>query len=69
MLTILIVAVLLAKFTGIITDPYPSFVFAAVWLAMCNSFLNSLLYLILFRGVRKKTAALFRKLFQVCDVC
>ena len=69
MLTIPIVAILLTRFTGVITDPYPSFVFAAVWLAMCNSFLNSLLYLILFRGVREKAASLFKELFQVCDVC
>ena len=69
MLTIPIVAILLTRFTGVTTDPYPSFVFAAVWLAMCNSFLNSLLYLILFRGVREKAASLFKELFQVCDVC
>ena len=62
MLTVPIVVLLLMRFTGVITNPPQSYIFAAVWLAMCNSFVNSLLYLILFRGVRKKTAALFREL-------
>ena len=43
-----------------------TYAFAAVWMAMSNSIVNSLLYLVLFRGVRKKTYALFRELFQLC---
>ena len=69
MLTVPIVVLLIMRFTGVISNLPLSYIFAAVWLAMCNSFLNSLLYLILFRGVRKKTASLFKELFLVCDVC
>ena len=43
-----------------------SYLFAAIWMTLSNSFVNSLLYLILFRGVRKKTATLFRELYQSC---
>ena len=38
----------------------PSYGFVACWIAMCNSFVNSLLYLVLFRSVRQKAAQMLK---------
>ena len=43
------------------------FKFAAVWIVFCNSFVNSLLYLLLFRFVRTKAMELFKFPFGTCD--
>ena len=43
----------------------PSFGFIAIWIAMCNTFVNSLLYLFLFRSVRTQAASMFREVFNM----
>ena len=45
-----------------------SYGFVACWIAMCNSFVNSLLYLVLFRSVRHKAAKMLKGLFACCRV-
>jgi len=66
----IITLVLLGYTGGPIHSVSETFVFAAVWLAMSNSFVNSLLYLILFRSVRKKTKTLLREMYNWCNnVC
>ena len=47
---------------------WPSFGFIAVKIASCNTFVNSLLYLFLFRSVRTKAATMFRELFDMCHI-
>ena len=42
------------------------FKFGAVWILMCNSSVNSLLYLALFRSVRKKTSEMFAAYYKLC---
>ena len=43
--------------------------FGAVWIVMCNSSANSLLYLLLFRSVRKKTLEMFTEYSKLCCFC
>ena len=43
----------------------PSFGFIATWIAICNTFVNSLLYLFLFRSVRTQAASMFREVFDM----
>ena len=43
-----------------------SYGFVACWIAMCNSFVNSLLYLVLFRSVRQKAAQMFKECLESC---
>ena len=44
--------------------------FATLWIGICNTFVNSLLYLFLFRSVRTKAAGMFREVFDIChDRC
>ena len=45
---------------------WPLIGFVTVWIAICNTFVNSLLYLFLFRSVRTKAAGIFRELFGIC---
>ena len=64
--TIPIVVLFVEKFAGgKVLQSSSTYNFAAVWMAMSNTIVNGLLYLVLFRGVRKKTHALFRELFQL----
>ena len=67
-LSIPVVTLFIEKYTGSDFHLSHAFQFAAVWMVMCNSFVNSMLYLILFRGVRRKTATLFMELSQLCGV-
>ena len=50
------------------TGLWPSFGFMAIWIAICNTFVNSLLYLFLFRSVRTKAASMFRELFDMLHI-
>ena len=45
------------------------FKFAITWIFMSNYSANSLLYLLLFRSVRKKTKQLYSELYQYCSFC
>ena len=63
------ILILLGYTGGPIHSVSATFIFAAVWLAMSNSFVNSLLYLILFRSVRKKTKNVLREMYNWCNVC
>ena len=47
---------------------WPSIGFIAVWIAGCNTFVNSLLYLFLFRSVRSKAATMFGEVFDMCHI-
>ena len=38
--------------------------FIAIWISMCNTSVNSLIYLIVFRSVRSKTVAMFTTLYH-----
>ena len=40
--------------------------FVAAWSYMCNTFMNSFLYIMLFRSVRQKTGKMFADLFEKC---
>ena len=40
--------------------------FVAAWIYICNTFMNSFLYLILFRSVRQKAGKMFADLFEMC---
>ena len=44
----------------------PSYGFFAFWISLCNTFDNSLLYLVLFRSIRRKTADLLSALCELC---
>ena len=43
-----------------------SYGFVACWIAMCNSFVNGLLYLVLFRSMRQKAAKLLKGCLDLC---
>ncbi len=43
-----------------------TFQFASVWVVMCNSSANGILYLSLFRNVRKKLSQMFGELRSLC---
>ena len=45
------------------------FKFIAVWIMQCNSSVNSVIYLILFKSVRNKTTNFFSLLFDVMKSC
>ena len=47
---------------------WPSFGFVTTWIASCNTFVNSLLYLFLFRSVRTKAATMFGEVFDMCHI-
>ena len=50
-------------------DELPSwYKFLAVWIIVCNSSANSLIYLLLFRSVRTKTAKMISNCFHICNV-
>ena len=40
--------------------------FVAAWIYICNTFMNSFLYIMLFRSVRQKTGKMFADLFAMC---
>ena len=40
--------------------------FAAAWIVLSNSFINSFIYIVMFRSVRAKTADMLRGVFQRC---
>ena len=66
-LTIPIVVLLVETYAGgKVLQSSSTYTFAAVWMAMSNSIVNSLLYLVLFRGVRKKTQTMLREVCQFC---
>ena len=46
---------------------WPLVAFVTGWIAICNTFVNSLLYLFLFRSVRTKAACMFREVFGKCQ--
>ena len=46
---------------------WPLMGFMTLWIAVCNTFVNSLLYLFLFRSVRTKAACMFREVFGICQ--
>ena len=43
-----------------------SYKFTATWILLCNSFVNSLMYIILFRSVRDKTVQMLRGAYELC---
>ena len=45
------------------------FQFIAIWVLTCNSSVNSIIYLVLFRSVRGKTVAMLATLFQAAKCC
>ena len=47
---------------------WPSFGFVTIWIGMCNTFVNSLLYLFLFRSVRTKAASMFSEVFVMYHI-
>ena len=59
-LTIPVAIYLIAAVVGVADDVPPSFEFVAVWAVFCNSFVNSFLYLFLFRYVRSKAKDMFK---------
>ena len=65
-----VIIMVLASFVGINLYALSQiFTFLAVWLGMCNSFVNSLLYVILFRSVRAKTTALLKEIYNRFHNC
>ena len=48
-------------------DMPPSFQFVATWTLFCNSFVNSFVYLFLFRCVRSKAKDMFRNACVCCE--
>ena len=59
-LTIAVAIYLAAASVGVAHDVPPSFQFVAIWAVFCNSFVNSFLYLFLFRYVRSKAKYMFK---------
>ena len=50
-------------------DELPSsYKFLAVWIIVCNSSVNSLIYILLFRSARTKTAEIISNCFHICNV-
>ena len=48
---------------------WPSFGFTATWIAVCNTFVNSVLYLLIFCSVRTKAATCtFGEVFDMCHI-
>ena len=46
---------------------FPSWViFIITWIMVSNTFINSLIYLVVFRSVRAKTAEMFRAIYEYC---
>ena len=61
-LTIPVAIYLIAAVVGEAHDVPPSFEFVAIWAVFCNSFVNSCLYLFLFRYVRSKAKDMFKSI-------
>ena len=66
-LTIPVAIYLTAASVGEADDVPPFFQFVAVWIVFCNSFVNSFLYLFLFRYVRSKAKDMFRNACICCE--
>ena len=66
-LTIPAAAYVVAGIMGKSYNAPPLLKFVAVWIVFCNSFVNSLLYLFLFRHVRSKAMNIFRDLCKLCE--
>ena len=49
-------------------DMPPSFKFVAVWTVFCNSFVNGLFYLFLFRNIRTKAMNMFNNACICCEL-
>ena len=50
-------------------DVMPSlYMFVAVWMFESNTFMNSLIYIIVFQSVRDKTSDMLRSLCQLCAI-
>ena len=50
-------------------DGMPSWLmFAAVWIFECNTFMDSLIYIIVFQSVRDKTSDMLRCVYQRCGI-
>ena len=64
-LTIPIVVDVLVSVAGREDYLSSSYRFAAVWIMLCNSSINSVIYLVLFRSVRSKTTKMCSMLFDV----
>ena len=65
-LTIPLIVFALLRHTGNRLSSSKEFKFAAIWLFSCNSFMNSFLYIVLHRSLRKKTWRLFVDVWQLC---
>ena len=66
LLTIPITAEVMFVIVGM-ENKLSSFVnFAAVWTLFCNSFVNSLLYLLLFRNIRSKALSMLKECTNIC---
>ena len=66
-LTIPVAIYLTAIVVGVADDVPPSFQFVAIWAVCCNSFVNSFLYLFLFRYVRSKAKDMFKNVCICCE--
>ena len=66
-LTIPTAVYITAVITGKKNDVPSSFQFVAVWTLFCNTFINSLFYLLLFRYVRSKAKDMFKNACICCE--
>ena len=64
-LTVPIILFLALRHTGLGTTMTPDVKLSTIWLFSCNTFMNSLLYVVLHRSLRKKTRLLFSELYQL----
>ena len=65
-LTIPLIVFALMRHTGHGKTITRDFKFVAIWLFSCNTFMNSFLYIVLHRSLRRKTRLLFIYLYQLC---
>ena len=56
-----------ATILGKETEFSPWFKFVAAWSVFCNSFINSLIYLFIFRYVRRKAIEMFKEACKCCE--
>ena len=64
--TVPLILFALLRHTGYRLSTTLDFKFAAIWLYSCNTFMNSFLYIVLHRSLRKKTWRLFVDVYQLC---
>ena len=65
-LTIPLIVFVLMRHTGHGKTITRDFKFVAIWLFSCNTFMNSFLYIVLHRSLRRKTRLLFIDVYQLC---